>query len=286
MSLKDAVKVVPEGSYAQIDEETCIHYHDIGPEEGHPVLFLHGSGQGASGWSNFRHNAAALAKRGYRSILADMPGFGYSSKPDRLYPLSFMAGSLVKLADHLSIEAFSLVGNSMGGAGAAWIALEHPNRVKRLVLMAPGGLESRDVYMAMEGIKTMVSVTFGPDGITRKGLRRIFELQLFNPECPNGVSDALIEERYQLSLLQIKGMVGRMRIPNLSERLSQLKTPTLAFWGHDDKFCPVSGAKILANQIPGAKVVTINACGHWVMVEHAAMFNKMTADFLDGGYDA
>ena len=123
-----------------------MHYHEVG--EGPAVLFLHGSGPGASSWSNFRDNATFLAEHGYRCILADSMGFGLSSKPtDRLYTLAFMTDCAVALMDSLGLDTFSLVGNSQGGAQAMYIALEHPGRVDRLILMAPGGLETRETYM-------------------------------------------------------------------------------------------------------------------------------------------
>lgn len=275
-------RAVPEGRYVEIEGGLTIHLHEEG--DGAPVIFLHGSGAGASGWSNFRHNAAALAERGLRAIMPDMPGYGYSSKPDdrKTYPVSFMAESIVAMADALGLERFSVVGNSMGGAVALYMALEFRERVERLVLMAPGGLSAREEYMALSGIKASVAAAYSPEGLTRDGIRGIFELQLYDTSL---ITEQVLEERWQIAQLQPKGMIGRVRVPPLADRLGEITQPTLAFWGQDDNFCPPSGAQALLERLPGVRLVQLTRCGHWVMVEHAALFNRMTGDFLTGEYD-
>ncbi|MEO1272009.1 MAG: alpha/beta hydrolase [Myxococcota bacterium] len=279
-------RAVPEGHLTTVGEEDgaelILHWHDEG--EGHPVMMLHGSGAGASGWSNFRHNAAVLAQRGLRAIMPDMPGYGYSSKPPgrKTYPVSYMAESLMALADALGLETFALVGNSMGGAVALTMALDYPDRIDRLVLMAPGGLSSREEYMALSGIKASVAASYSPEGLTREGIRSIFELQLYDTTL---ITETVLEERWQIAQLQLKRMIGRVRVAPLAERLSEVAQPTLAFWGQNDNFCPPSGAQVLLEQLAGVRLVQLDRCGHWVMVEHAALFNQMTGDFLTGVYD-
>ena len=136
----------PEGTFVDVGEGLTMHCNVVG--SGPVVAFLHGSGPGASGWSNFAANAEALAKAGYQSVLIDSIGYGRSSKPtDRDYTLGFMSDCAVRLLSALGHERYTLVGNSQGGAQAIRIALEHPDRVDRLVLMAPGGLEARERYM-------------------------------------------------------------------------------------------------------------------------------------------
>ena len=133
---------LPEGQYATTRDGHKMHFHAIG--EGSPVLWLHGSGPGASGWSNFKANAEALAEHGYQSILVDSIGYGLSDKPtDVNYGLGFMADCAADVMAELGHETYAIVGNSQGGAQAIWIALNHPERVQKLILMAPGGLEER-----------------------------------------------------------------------------------------------------------------------------------------------
>jgi 4,5:9,10-diseco-3-hydroxy-5,9,17-trioxoandrosta-1(10),2-diene-4-oate hydrolase len=272
-------KFVPEAKYADVGEGLRIHYHEAG--EGTPLLFLHGSGPGASGWSNFRHNFPHFAGRGFRVLLPDTVGYGYSSKPDdRDYTLDWLVSNVRKFLGAVGVERCAVIGNSHGGAMAMKLALDHPELVERLVLMAPGGLESRETYMNMDGIKTMMKTFFGKEGITRETMRKVFELQLFDPSL---VTDGLLDERVEIANLQPKRVLSSMQVPNMATELGKIQCPTFALWGVDDKYCPVSGAMTIAKECPGARVTMLSRCGHWVMVEHAALFNRLCLDFLKEG---
>ena len=274
---------LPEGTFADIDG-LRIHYHDVAPETdsgGPPVLFLHGSGPGASGWSNFNANAEHLAERGLRSLMVDLPGYGLSDKPeDAEYTFDFLGGAVMGLLDQLGVETFAIVGNSMGGALAIHLALEHPERVSRLLLMAPGGLEARHTYMQMRGIRTMLRAVFDPRGLTLDGMQRIFKLQVYDPK---NFDPAVIEARFEVAMEQPLQVFKTLRVPNLVSRLGELKCPVFGLWGLNDQFCPVSGADTLARHCEDARVMTLSRCGHWVMVEKAELFNRMSADFLLNG---
>lgn len=266
---------VPEGKYADIGDGLIIHYQEAG--EGMPVLFLHGSGPGASGWSNFRRNYPYFADNGFRAIVPDTLGFGYSSKPDMDYGLSFLSEALKRFTDVLGITQCAVIGNSHGGALAIQFALDNPERVKKLILMAPGGLEEREVYMQMDGIRAMLKAFFKPEGITRESMRHVFGLQLFDP---NQITDDIVEERFQIAQTQPKRVLATLQVPNLSSQLAQLQCPVFGLWGTTDRFCPVSGAMTLGQNCKRSRVLLLSECGHWVMVEHPALFNRLGVDFL------
>lgn len=273
------VPAVPEGKYASIGDDLRIHYHEQGT--GPAVVYVHGSGPGASGWSNFKGNYPFLAERGYRTLVPDTLGYGYSSKPtDRDYELSMLADCHVRFLDSVGVQKATLVGNSHGGALSIQIALTHPDRVEKLILMAPGGLEEREVYMQMRGIRSMIKAQMDPGGITEESMRRVFSKQLFDPAL---VTDEIIQERLQVAELIPKKVLGTMKVPHLAPRLSELSCSVLGLWGMDDQFCPVSGATTLAREIRGSRVVLFNSCGHWVMVEHRDTFNRLCLDFLENG---
>ena len=148
----------------------------------------------------------------------------------------------------------------MGGALAMLFALRHPERVSRLVLMAPGGLEEREVYMQMRGIRRMMRALYGPEGLTLEGMHKVFELQVFDPsQVPEGV----IERRFAMAQQQPRVVFETLRVPNLTDRLPELDCPVLGFWGTDDQFCPVSGAQTLATGCKEACVVMLRTrrCG-------------------------
>lgn len=252
-----------------------LHYLESG--SGLPVVFLHGSGPGASAYSNFKQNFPALVDAGYRAVLPDLVGFGHSDKPAGIdYTLDLFSSTLVELLDALDIGNCVLVGNSLGGAVALRIAIDHPDRIRKLVLMAPGGIESRETYFNMPGIQKMVSGFVG-EGFDRAGLRRILELLVFDPRH---VTDELVEERFNVLQTQPKDVLARMKIPDLTPELARVRCPVLGFWGIDDQFVPYSGYEKILRACANSRFVMLASCGHWAMVEHAAEFNRYVLDFL------
>ena len=276
------VEAVPEGRYADVGNGITMHYHDAGTAEHGVVLFVHGSGPGASGWSNFRGNYPFLVERGYRAIVPDTLGYGYSTKPEEgTFTLSDVAAQYKALLDGLGIDRVTVIGNSQGGAIAITLALDFPELVDRLVLMAPGGLEARETYMEMEGIKAMIRVLY-KEGISRETMRKVFTLQLHDE---SKITDEVIEERYQVAVTQHKDNIARIQVTNQEDRLAEIQCPVLCFWGADDKFCPSSGATKIAERCPHSRTMLISRCGHWVMVEYPALFNHLTHAFLQHTLD-
>lgn len=268
---------VPEGKYTDVGDGLRIHYHEAG--QGFPVVFVHGSGPGASGWSNFKGSYPYFAENGFRAIVPDTLGFGYSSQPDDVdYDFPFVLGGLERFLQRLGITRCALVGNSHGGALSIQLALDEPALVSKLVLMAPGGLEERERYMEMKGIRSMMKAVTAPEGITRESMRKVLGHQLFDP---SRITDAIVEERFQVASKQPKRVLTTLRVPHLAPRLGELQCPVLAFWGNEDQFCPVSGATTLSERCKRSRVMRISQCGHWVMVEHTALFNKVSVEFLE-----
>ena len=145
---------VPEGQYAQLANGLRLHYHDVG--EGPVLVWLHGSGNGACGYSNFQGNYPQIAAAGYRCIVPDLPGFGYSDKPQDIdYHLDVFVDAVHQLLAALNIPRATLVGNSLGGAVALGHALAYPAEVTRLILMAPGGLNELPDYLAMPDMQAI-----------------------------------------------------------------------------------------------------------------------------------
>jgi 4,5:9,10-diseco-3-hydroxy-5,9,17-trioxoandrosta-1(10),2-diene-4-oate hydrolase len=271
-----STSLVPVGRFADVGDGLKVHFQEQG--QGPVVLFLHGSGPGASGFSNFRRNYPFLAERGFRTLMPDTLGFGHSSKPDDVdYTLDFLTGVVERFLESTGVTECAVVGNSHGGALSISLALRRPELVKKLILMAPGGLETREVYMEMRGIRSMFKAVTAPEGITRDSLRKVLSLQLADPAK---LTDDILDERLEIALTQPKRVLTSLQVPHLAPELPKLRCPVFGLWGVNDQFCPVSGASRIAEQVPDARVLLVGRCGHWVMIEHADLFNRQALDFL------
>lgn len=270
---------IPEGNYCTTASGLRLHYHAQGESHRPVVIFLHGSGPGASGYSNFKHNYAVLAEAGYRVIVPDLPGYGLSDKPeDQHYINDFFVETLHELLDQLNItQPVTLLGNSLGGAIALGYTLAHPERVKGLILMAPGGVEEREAYFEMEGIKRMMAL-FAEGPLDFDAMKKLLGFQLFDAA---DVSDEVVAERVAICAEQPRTVLSTMRVPNMESRLGEIACPVLCFWGVNDQFNPLGGAQKIAAGCANARVTLLSQCGHWVMVEHRDYFNRACVDFLN-----
>ncbi len=266
----------PYGRIAKLPSGYDMHYLEQG--KGSAVVLVHGSGPGANGYSNFKRNIAPLAEAGYRVLVPDMIGFGWSDKPaDIEYPLDLFVNTLLEFLDVVGVKRCTLVGNSLGGAISIKAALERPALVEKLVMMGTGGIESRETYFAMPGIRIMVSQFVGA-GFDRPGLRELLEMLAFDPKI---VDDELLEERWNILQTQPKAVLANMKIPDLSQRLIDITCPVLGFWGTEDHFCPVSGASKILAAVGDSRMVLLAHCGHWAMLEYPDLFNRYVIDFLE-----
>ncbi|HSW15713.1 MAG TPA: alpha/beta hydrolase [Ramlibacter sp.] len=273
---------IPVGHYVDIapvaGTPQRVHYHDAG--QGDVVIFLHGAGGGASGYSNFKGNYPEFANAGYRCIVPDLLGYGLSSQPDiEQYDLDFFIAGVKGLVDALGLKRVTLLGNSLGGAVALGYALAHPEDVSRLILMAAGGVEDLDTYLAMPGVANMFKVyQSGKTGA--EAMRAVMSMQLFDPTL---LTDEIINERAPIAAKQPQAARSILKVPNMTARLHELRCPVFGFWGVNDLFNPVGGAMKLMDHCPQARMTLVNRCGHWVQVEHREMFNRACIDFLNHG---
>lgn len=246
------------------------------------MVFLHGSGSGACGHSNFKGNYPELVKAGYRVILPDLIGYGYSDKPaDVEYPLDFFVECVKQTLDVIGVHKYTLVGNSLGGAIAIKFALNYPQNVEKLVLMAPGGVENQADYFHMPGMALMKEVFMSPEPVTPARMKDFFiKAFVVNPAC---VDDELVNERHALMQTQNPQVVKTMKVPDMTARLGEIQCPCLGFWGMNEKMMPETGILKLAKGIPNLRMILVPQCGHWVMIEHHDLFNRMTLDFLRNG---
>lgn len=258
--------------------DLTIHYAEGG--SGDPVICLHGTGPGSSGLASYVRNVPALTPH-YRTLVPDLPRFGQSSKVFVTEPrLDFTSRAVRAFMDALGIERAHLIGNSMGAQTAMKVAIDAPERVGRLVLMAPAVAgHSLQTPMPTEAVR-LISEYYGGDGPSRQKMRDVLERLVYDKAF---VTDEVVEDRYQASVdpetirVNAKGHWGRQ---SLEGELAQVVAPTLLVWGHDDRATPFDHALLLLKKLPDARLHVFARCGHWANVERAEEFNAVALDFL------
>jgi 4,5:9,10-diseco-3-hydroxy-5,9,17-trioxoandrosta-1(10),2-diene-4-oate hydrolase len=261
-----------------------VHYHEMGDASAPALILIHGSGPGASGWSNYSKNAEPMAAH-FRVIIPDCPGFGQSDmKPLDAKVPSWWSEIMLGLMDSLGIAKAHFVGNSMGGMITLKIAMEQPERIDRMILMGPGGGHPVFSTWPSPGIINLVTAYEG-DGITKDKVKGFISQSLFNQAL---MTDELLETRFQAAsdpriVAQPPMRPGPGGPPEdlwRDARLTRLPHETLIIWGREDRVLPLDNAMILFKQIPRARLNVFPQCGHWAMWECPDEFNRVVLSFL------
>ncbi|MEM1155090.1 MAG: alpha/beta hydrolase [Pseudomonadota bacterium] len=252
--------------------------HDIG--SGHALILLHGSGAGVSGWANWRGIMPLLAED-FRVVVPDLVGFGYTETPSD-FQFSFMDSwidQIVAVMDELSIEKAHLVGNSFGGALSMWLAVTHPERVERMVLMGPGGwpVDVNENLAALWGYKPSI-----------ENMKKIMDIMAYDRSL---VTDELAELRYKATMREGAQEIFERVFPEPHQRwldaqvlsvaqLQSIKNETLILHGRDDIVVDPEVSLNLHKHIKNSQLHLFGNCGHWTQIEHGDRFRQLVQRFL------
>jgi len=261
-----------------------ISYLDQG--QGPPVLLIHGFGGSMWQWE---HQQSALATR-FRVITPDLPGSGLSDKPDIAYTPDEMLHFLTEFLDALRIPQASLVGNSMGAGLAIGMALDHPDRVSKLVLIS--GLPPRVMdHLANPSIKRALTagtpswlVSFGNFLFGGLMVDRILKEIVYDHTL---LTPAILERsnrnRQRPGLIKPLMTVGD-NLPAWEERyaprIGTITQPTMILWGEEDRVFPIKAGKLLHELIPKSAFTAIPRAGHIPQWEQPEPVNAYLRSFL------
>ncbi len=255
--------------------------HDQG--SGPPVMLLHGSGAGVSAWANWRLLLPVLSK-GRRVLAPDLFGFGYSDRPNDAgnnahYRMEAWVQQAVDVLDALEISQADVVGNSFGGALALALAIAHPTRVRRLVLMGSVGVP----FEITPGLEAAWGYTPSLDH-----MRQLLDIFAFDR---SRVTNELAQLRYQASIQpgfqeSFSAMFPAPRqrwidaMASPEKDIRALPHHTLVVHGREDAVIPLATSLALAQQIPRSQLHVFGQCGHWTQIEHAARFAQLLENFF------
>ena len=254
------------------------NYHDSGGA-GAPVLLIHGSGPGVSAWANWRLVMPALAQQA-RVIAPDMVGFGYSERPEGFaYSMDAWVRQAVGLLDALGIERTDLVGNSFGGGLSLALAIAHPERVRRLVLMGSAGVS----FPLTEGLDAVWGYTPSVENMRAIMDYFAFDQGLMSDDLARLRFEASIRPGFQESFAAMFPAPRQRWIEALASAEADIRTlphQALVIHGREDRVIPLSTSLTLSSWIQRSQLHVYGQCGHWTQIEHAARFARLVGDFL------
>jgi 4,5:9,10-diseco-3-hydroxy-5,9,17-trioxoandrosta-1(10),2-diene-4-oate hydrolase len=257
--------------------------------EGPPAILLHGASLGSSA-DVWRRNFGPLAAHGVRVIAYDQPGFGLTDDPPD-WGLGFRTSFIPAFMDALGLECAALVGHSQAGAMAVRLALTHPDRVSRVVVLGTGSLlpplpdhEGRKAGPA-EGEEG------GDAEPTEADARALLEGNLFNRALITDTEVALrlrmstgknfhaFQSRKSAGATARAGGGGQKDKP-LWQRLGEMRQPLLMIYGRDDRGEAARRADLAVREVPGLDLHVVPDCKHLVQWDAADDFHRLAGPFL------
>jgi 2-hydroxy-6-oxonona-2,4-dienedioate hydrolase len=247
---------------------------------GEPVIFLHGtSGHLEAFMRNIGPHAAA-----YECHAIDMLGHGYTGKPDYPYEIARYRDHLVAYMDAVGIDTAHIVGESLGGWVGGRTAIDHPDRVSSLQLLAAGGTVANPEVMERIRTSTRRAVETDDVDLTRTRIRLLMA-------DPVNATEELVAVRHAIyhqpefvanidNLLCLQNLQTRSRNILKPEDLAQIVAPTLVVWGRDNPFGDVPEARAMNEAIPTSELVLFDDCGHWPQHEQFERYNELSLEFL------
>lgn len=253
--------------------------------EGDPLILIHGLGTSIE---IYEQNIPELAKVA-KVYAPDLVGFGYSDKPSAPYSVAYLTDFLHEFALKMNIARTSLLGASMGGGIALKYTIDRPERVNKLILEDSAGL-GRELALPLR-LTSMPMFS----NLSFLKYRRAIAWYMRTLVCdPKSMTDEMIDFYYKIFSLPgaIDAFASVLRnscsftginediIKGITDRLPDIKTPTLIIWGKQDRSLPVKDAYLAHEEIHGSRLHVFDNCGHFANMEKTAEFNELVCSFL------
>jgi pimeloyl-ACP methyl ester carboxylesterase len=255
-------------------------FFDLGPRDAPVLLFVHG-------WASIAAEVLPLAERlgrDFRLIAPNWPGIEGSS-PLAVYSMRALVDWLEEFSGRLGLASFALAGHSLGGHLALRFALAHPERVSRLVLLAPAGITGEEGKIKARAAKRPLLVRLmlalmGP------GVFAFFSYAGIYHRRPRADHGLIAREARAWTSPQAKSVLAAITLGVLDTDMVEsdlrgVKPPTLLIWGREDRLLPFRHAKTFLERLPaGAALAAIEGCGHVAHLEKPDETSRAIAEFL------
>ena len=275
----DVCACVPADRFVRVGDQ-LVHVEQAG--HGEPVVLLHGFGGSSFAW---RLLTPALARR-YRVIAPDLNGFGWTQRPKEVaaYTYAGQAEMVLGALRALGVERFHVIGHSYGGGLALWLAGRYPQRVRSVVLVSSVLPDySQQQRQAWARFRTLNWLLVHFFVLSRAGVRRTLELCIHDrakitSELVDAYRERLLVEGVEDAYY---GLMAPVDLPVPEVALQDVQAPTLVVWGREDKLIPLPRAEAYVPQLPDARLVVLDGCGHMALEECPERLLAAVLPFLD-----
>lgn len=265
------------GQYIMIGDNR-VRYFEEG--EGETVLFIHGIGQAMY---TFRKNVHVLSQYCH-VVTVDLLGHGLSDKPDIDYSIDDFSSMIYDFTQAMALENITLLGFSTGAVIALDVAQKHPELVKRLILLSPGGVTrtypATVKFLTVPVISDIIFTFF-----STKTVKKVLTQAYFDPTM---VSRDLVRHYYKVlsnreNLDSAMTALSNWNDTEIADRMSEIQMPTYIFWGEEDTWHPLSMLDLYEEALPEVLSYTLADCGHILHEERSDEFNKKLIEIVSAG---
>jgi pimeloyl-ACP methyl ester carboxylesterase len=272
----------PEYSWFTQVNGVRIHYQEAGEEAAPPIILIHGFISSNLVWSQV---LLPLARRGFRVIAPDLPGYGYSDKPaGARYTIAEQARAVIALMDRLKIRKAMIVGASYGGAIAATMALDYTDRVAKLILVGAVTNDEAKKKLLLRILQIPIvgdigtPLFLGSRWILRKRMADMYR-RMGKP-----INERMVAARHHLlaTANTHRAMIRTARrwsANRIQREASLIRQPAMLMWGDQDDHIPLAEAFHLRDTISNSKLIVFRNCGHLPPAEYPEQFVDVVANF-------
>ncbi len=285
----DHAREIPHAQHSRFAEidGVRVHYQEAGPADAPPLILIHGFCSSTYVW---REVFLPLVENGFRVIVPDLLGYGFSDKPRAGdYTFTAQARMIVGLLDRLGIERATLVGSSYGGAVAATCTLDFPERVARLVMVG-AVINDEPVRQPIARLATapLIGDMITPFMVDSVRLTRWRQKK---KDCWPGSPLVYDEERIKAKHRPLRSSSAHRAVlrtlrnwsaQRIEQQAHSITQPALLIWGDHDNEIPLRNGEMLNEAMPDARLVVFRRCGHLPQEEYPAEFVGLVTEFSRG----
>jgi pimeloyl-ACP methyl ester carboxylesterase len=262
--------------------EVSLHWTEAGA--GRPIVLLHGMNDSHRTWRDIWPLLP-----GRRILMLDLPGHGMSGRPDAPYTLDWNATQVCRWIEHLDLRDVDLVGHSYGGGVAQWLLLKCRSRIRRLGLLASGGLGREvDPWLRLASVPVLVEA-FGQRCMGRIAGYVMARATTIDAEAEIALLSSYLQKpgsarAFSRTVRDVIGWRGQTR--NIFDRIDEIAElpPTRLFWGARDSIIPISQGAAIGRLLENCELVRFDKNGHFVHWEDPEGFARALTAFLDASH--